>query len=129
MSGGDKKHNVIQLTPGTADEVGTKLKNSAKAIEDSTFKNAHIASGALSTVDKAAVLQSEHETTQYILNETLAGFVTDLKGFAEAVTHSADGLTDSDADTATMFNRLAAIVPTNHDDRRHDTAWRNQGAH
>jgi hypothetical protein len=121
------KGKITRLTPGRAREVGKNMKNGADALAKSHFKRVQLSDGQFSSVGKGQTLAHEYALSYYVLAETMTGFEADLNGYGDAVTHSADGLTDTDADSAEMLNRIAGIVPTANDSARHDDAWRRGG--
>jgi hypothetical protein len=124
-----QKDKITRLTPGRAREVGKNMKHGADALAQSHFKRVKLSDGQFSSVGKGQTLAHEYSLSYYVLAETMTGFEDDLNGYGEAVTHSADGLTDTDADSAVMLNRIAGIVPTANDSTRHDDAWRTGGRH
>ncbi len=121
-----KDSNSISLTPGRAREVGTNMKKGADALANSHFKRVQLSDGQFSSVSKGQTLAHEYSMSYYVLAETMSGFEADLNGYGDAVTHSADGLTDTDADSAEVLNRIARIIPTANDSVRHDDAWRRR---
>jgi len=125
---------VTRLTPGKAADVGKNLKKGADALAKSDFPHVKVTSAHFGAAGKAPTLAHEYDLTYAVLAGTMSGFEQDLNGFGDAVQHAADGLMDTDADNATMLNRMAAIIPTSNDDRAHDDAWRHKrdgttGAH
>jgi len=118
--------DAIRLTAGRAREVGLNMKKGADALADSDFKRVLLSDGQFSSVSKGQTLAHEYSLSYYVLAETMSGFETDLNGYGDAVTHSADGLTDTDADSAEVLNRIARIIPTANDSVRHDDAWRRR---
>jgi hypothetical protein len=118
--------NNISLTAGRAREVGTNMKKGADALAKSHFQRVQLSDGQFSSVAKGQSLAREHSMTYYVMAETMRGFETDLNGYGDAVVHSADGLTDTDADSAEVLNRIARIIPTANDSVRHDDAWRTR---
>jgi hypothetical protein len=119
------KDKTIRLTPGRAREVGTNLKHGADALSKSHFKRVKLSDHQFSSLGRGQSLAGEYALTYHVLAETVSGFEADLNGYGDAVTRSADGLTDTDVDSATMLNRIAGIIPTANDAIRHDGAYRN----
>ncbi|HYU85253.1 MAG TPA: hypothetical protein VEK80_10655 [Kribbellaceae bacterium] len=130
----DTGPEVTRLTPGKAADVGKNLKKGADALARSDFPHVSLTRANFGSAGKAPTLAAEYDLTYAVLAGTMSGFEADLNGFGDAVQHAADGLIDTDADNATMLNRMAAIIPTTNDHQAHDDAWRHQrdgsrGAH
>lgn len=118
---------ITRLTPGRARDVGNNMKAGADALASSHFKRVQLANDNFSGVGKGQTLASEYALSYHVLAETMSGFEADLDGYGDAVTRSAEGLADTDADSGEMFTRIAGILTTANDTTRHDDAWRRGG--
>jgi hypothetical protein len=114
---------VTRLTPGTARKVGNKLRAGADALANSHFKRLDLADGNFGDVIRGQTLAREYALSYHVLAETMTGFESDLNGYGEAIKHSAEGLGDTDAESAELLYRIASIIPTANDEQRHDAAW------
>lgn len=115
---------ITRLTPGTARDVGRNMKAGADALAGSHFKRVKLSEGQFSSLERGRTLANEYALSYYVLSETMGGFEADLNGYGDAVTHSAEGLSETDEGSAEVLNRIAGIIPTANDSVRHDYAWR-----
>jgi hypothetical protein len=118
-----KNTKETRLTPGRARDVGRSMKKGADAVRSSGFGRVAVSEGSFSELPKGVELAGEHAKSYHIMLETMKGFELDLDGYGDAVVKSVEGLENTDADAATMFNRMATIRPSRHDSQYGDEAW------
>lgn len=107
---GDGTNGTTRLTPERARDVGRTMRSGAAQLATSDFHRSTLGDGHFGGVERARVLAGEYALTYADVTTSMQRFESDLDGYSTAVVKSAEGLENTDADSAEVVRRIAGIV-------------------